>query len=57
METLMTDLRKPMGEKLLDVEAMNNSNYYDLPYFDYIEEWSFLVYMEKIKNGYDFLGE
>lgn len=53
METLITDLQKPVGQKLIDADEMKNDNIL----FDYIDEYSFLIYMEKIKNGYNILED
>lgn len=53
METLITDILKPVGQKLIDADEMVN----DRTIFDYIDEYSFLIYMEKIKNGYNILEE
>ena len=51
METLVTDLEKPIGQKLIDADNMKNDNIF----FNFFEEYSFLVYLEKIKNGIDIL--
>jgi hypothetical protein len=51
VDTLITDLQKPFGEKLIDADAMNNSNYYRAR-VNRIDELSFLIYMEQIKNEY-----
>ena len=53
METLITDIQKPVGQKLIDADEMVN----DRTIFDYMDEYSFLIYMEKVKNGYNILEE
>lgn len=51
METLVTDFEKPAGQKLIDADNMKNDNIF----FNLFEEYSFLIYLEKIKNGIDIL--
>lgn len=51
METLITDLKKPIGQKLIDADEMRSDNII----FDYFDKYSFLIYLEKIKNGISIL--
>ena len=51
METLVTDFEKPIGQKLIDADNMNNDNIV----INYFDKYSFLIYLEKIKNGIDIL--
>ena len=51
METLVTDLEQSIGQKLIDADNMKNDNIV----FDYFDMYSFLIYLEKIKNGINVL--
>lgn len=51
METLITDLEKPIGEKLIDADNMSNKNYYENIYFNCVEHLKFAIYLETVKNS------
>ena len=51
MTTLMEDLQQCEGQKLIDADEMKN----DKIVFDYLEEYSFLLYIGKIEQGFNTL--
>jgi len=52
-KTLIKDLKQCDGQKLLDFEQMEK----DIILFDYAEEYSFILYMEKIRSGWTMLDD
>lgn len=53
LNTLIDDVKQCDGQKLEDYEQMAK----DIIIFDYWEEYSFLVYMEKLRSGHSMLDE
>lgn len=51
MDTLLTDLEKPIGEKLIDADNYSNEKYYDSLYFNCVEHWKIFVLIERINDG------
>ena len=53
LNTLIDDVKQCDGQKLIDYEQMKK----DIVIFDYWEEYSFLLYMEKLRSGHSMLDE